>query len=329
MSSEQASLLSVRQTDADLRTIYLASIALANSGASLPQEAQLPETERALLQVRRCHYQQNFSEAKRLLHQTQTDDLFLKGDWLFLRGQYHHRLGEQNLAAQFMSEAADLYRQVGEGHRELRARVNGAICLSSLESCMLGELHVLLQEARRLGHNDICANILRTKAMELLIAARPREAMMQAIEAASFYHLDGYREDQCVALMVAAICAVLIGDFKRAQELRDQVLIEGGKVQVYNDIYEGLCSGRMPKVAEGHALGKVQWKSMILRPNSISGKIVLGLRARAMTRDELITHVWGDLATNQSYCDRLYTAINSLRKERNITVMFDGEYYRL
>lgn len=329
-ASEQKYLRDLRRRlPADDRATYLAAISVANSGATIPEEACLPEIEKNLLQVRRFLYEQKLDEARSLLEKCNSLDPFLKGDQLFLIAQFHHRKGEQKSACIFMNEAGDLYQQAGDLHRELRARSNSAICLSSLESCLVGDLHIYEQEARREGFLDILANILRTKAMEFLIAQRPQEAQAQALEAAGLYELDGYREDHAVALTLAAVCALLIGDVVKAQELKSRSSFLDGKVKSYHQVYMDLLTGKVPKVIAGHPLERMNWKSAILKPESVAGKIVQHLRTGAKTKDELIRFTWGENALDISYCDRLYTAINSLRKERLITVIFDGEFYRL
>ena len=45
--------------------------------------------------------------------------------------------------------------------------------------------------------------------------------------------------------------------------------------------------------------------------------------------EELIAAVWGENATDQSYCGRLYVAINAIRKDGLITIIFDGENYKI
>lgn len=326
-SSEYQNLSALRRNE--VTSEYKACVALANHGKRLPEEDQLSGEEKILLDVRRLIFQNRLAEAEQALRLLSPTEALLQGDKHFLLGQIFHKQGQQPTACRFMYEAATFYKQTGDLHRELRAQVNGAICVSTLDSCLFGDLYSFEQEARRLGFVDILGNIIRCRSMELLVAERPSEACAQALEAAQLYKIDGYQDDLSVAMFLAAISAFLMGDLLRAQDLRAQALTVSGKSEVYHQIYTALISGKLPKVLEGHTLALVNWKKLVLKPESIPGKIVQRLRSRPRTRDELITEVWGADATDESYCSRLYTAINQLRKEKSIVVVFDGEFYRI
>lgn len=309
--------------------VYKACVAVACNGMTLPEEATLSEVERVLLDVRRKLFANDLKKAETLLKKYPATTPLLEGDHHFLMGQVHHRRGEQEEAELLMYRAAVKYAELGDNHRSLRARVNGALCVSSLESCLFGNLFVFEQESRRLGFFDITANIVRTRAMELLISGRSHEACSVAIEASELYKLDGYQDDRSVAILVAAIACLTMGDVQKAKELRAEAFVNGGKTQTYISIYDDLIAGKLPKVPKGHALSRVSWKKVGFKTESVTGKIIDGLRQGPKTRDELIAHVWGESATNASYCSRLYVAVGAIRKEGIFTVIFDGESYKL
>jgi hypothetical protein len=227
-----------------------------------------------------------------------------------------------------MIVAADWYGKAGEPYRELRARINAAICVSSLESCLAGELLAYEQEARRQGYLDLAANICRTRAMELLINGNLLEAHIQAKESADLYQLDGYQDDRAVSIVMSAIALQMNNEGHRAQEMMAQCLIKDGKVKQYLTIYETLVQGKTPQLHAGHPLSRVRWNKKVLKSESVPGKIVSLLKMKSRSRDELITLVWGENATDTSYCARLHTAINYLRKSKGIVVTYDGEKYK-
>lgn len=309
--------------------IYKAAISQANLGASIPEERDLPENQKALLEVRRHLASGSFEKIPKILQSLNADHPLLEGDREFLHAQYYHRTGEQGKAAEFMIAAALHYAKAGESYRELRALSNAHICLSTLESCLFGELVSLEQEARREGFLDLAANIVRTRAMELLIAGRLSEAYVHAMDAAELYQLEGYPDDRAVAIMVGAIALFMNGEVDRAKETRARCLHSGAKLKSYIGIYEDLVQGKSPKVKPGHPLDRVKWTKNSLKSNSIPGKIIHSLKERPMTRDELIVSVWGESASDVSYCSRLYTAINYIKKSKGIDVAFDGERYKL
>jgi tetratricopeptide (TPR) repeat protein len=309
--------------------VYKACVSLANHGATLPEEANLSEEYKILLEVRRLISKNHLTESEEALQSYQSESFLLRGDREFLLGQIYHKRGIQVTASQFMYRAADLYRLIPDQHRELRARVNGAIMVSTLESALYGELFNFEQEVRRLGFMDILGNICRNRAMEFLVHERIQEAASQAQEAAACYNLDGYQDDRGVALYLAAICFLLMGDTTRAHEVRAQAFTSEGKTEIYKYIYETLLMGKIPKLPEGHTMALINWNKIALKHESVPGKIVLKLRQGPLSRDEIIKEVWGPEATDQTYCGRLYTAINYLRKERSIHIVFDGSFYKL
>lgn len=311
--------------------IYKACVGVAHNGIILPEEATLSYHEKKLLEVRRNLYLSQFSDAEKTLKELGLIELnsFFEGDRLFLIAQLFHRQGLQDKATAYMVKAADQYALADETHREMRARVNAAICLATLESCLVGELYSFEQECRRYGFSDIVANIARTRAIELLRVHRAKEAHFQAMQAADFYLLDGYQDDRSIALILAAIALLTAGDVDKAIECRNQVLVVDGKVENYIKIYDALLNGKKPLPPTGHPLESFKWKDMILKKESVPGKIVTALQGGPQSRDVLIEIVWGSNSLSDSYCSRLYSAMNFLRKEKGIDVKFNGERYYL
>lgn len=309
--------------------IYKACVAVANTGKQLPSEAQLSAEEKDLLECRRQIFRGAFKEAKKLLSNAAGLNDFLEGDRKFLFAQILHRSGDQRGAEKLMKDAARDYLAAKDLHRELRARVNAAICVADLDRCLMGDLYAFELEARSQNFFDIAANICRTRAVELLRAARMPEAYTQAMEAKALYEQDGYPDDKSVALLLAALAKLSLGEMAEAEALRSQALITEGKVSVYANLYESLLQGRQPHLPTGHPLASVAWKNLGLKLSSVPGKIMQCLRDGPRSRDELIDAVWGPNALSPAYCSRLYTAINSLKKTKGIAIIFDGEKYRI
>lgn len=328
--SEQQQLLALkRQGPQGPHDVYKAAIAMANTGQRHRDEAHLSLHEVTLLNVRRALFATDYSAAATLLESFKGIEGFLVADHYFLQGQVLHKRGAQAEAASLMFRAADVYQVAGEFYRELRARVNGHICIATLESCIMGELFFLEQEARRQGFMDIAANICRTRAIELLIAEQLTESHLQALQAADLYQLDGSPDDRSVALILGAIALQMNGEPERAIQLTAQCLVKGGKVTHYLAIFEALAQGKTPRVPAGHPLSAVRWQKAGLKSESVPGKIIQSLRTKPRSRDELISLVWGENAQDISYNARLHSAIKYLRKTKGIHVSFDGECYKL
>lgn len=328
-TSDQQHLVLNRKGHNGEFVLYKAAIAISNIGSTHSDENKLSKCEITLLEVRRHIFRQEFGEAKLLLPSLKTHHPLLEGDKNFLLAQVFHRQGDQQKAYELMNLAGDLYQIADEPYRELRARINGAICISTLDSSLFGELFSYEQEARRLGFMDLAANICRDRAQALLVAGRLSEAHLAAIEAADLYLLDGYPDDRSVAIVTGAIALIMNDENQKAQQVMALCLIRDGKVKQYIDIYESLVQGKTPKLHSGHPLAKVSWKKNSLKKESVPGKIVNILKESPKNKDELILLVWGENAQDISYVARLHTAIKYLRKNKNISVAYDGEKYYL
>ena len=330
VTSEQQHLQAMRIFREDAKyDVYKACVAVACNGMTLPEESSLSKGERVLLEVRRQLFKSDLKMAENMLKEITFENHLLEGDKFFLQAQVYHRRGEQPEASRLWNVAADKYCLIEDFHRELRARVNGALVISTLESCLYGDLLSFEQEAKRQNFLDIAANIARTRAIELLKAGMLNEAYNQSMEASALYQLDGYQDDRAVAVLLAAISQLCLGNLEKAAATRGEVMVSEGKTKVYINIYNDLLAGKIPKVQAGHTMSRIAWKKIMVKTGSISGKIIENLRKKSMNREELIAAVWGENATDQSYCGRLYVAINAIRKDGLITIIFDGENYKI
>lgn len=328
-SSDQQHFLLNKRGDSGEFVLYKAAIAISNIGSVHPEESKLSPCEITLLQVRRLIFRQEFTEAHSLLQDLKTHHPLFEADKNFLNAQAYHRCGDQMKAYELMNRAGDLYQMAGEPYRELRARINGSICITSLESSLFGELFSYEQEARRLGFMDLAANICRDRSMVLLLAGRLTEAYNSAMESVNLYLLDGYPDDRSVSVVMGAIALLMNDEKARAEQTMGMCLIRDGKVKQYLSIYENLLQGKTPKLHKGHPLAEMRWSKNSLKKESVPGKIVNMLKESPKTKDDLIRLVWGLEAQDISYVARLHTAIKYLRKTKGITVTYDGEKYQL
>lgn len=329
-TSEQQHLMSLKRNGViESFDVYKAAIAVANNGGVFSSEESLSIEEKYLLNIRRHIFKGELQEAEETLLLIETTHFLLRADKEFLLAQIFHKKGNQKKAAELMYLAADFYQMANEEYRELRARSNAAICLATLESCLTGELMAYEQEARRQGFMEIAANISRTRAIELLIAGRLTEAHLQANVAANLYLLDGYADDRAVAVILSAIALLMNGERGEAQLMRNQCLITEGKVANYISVYESLLQGKTPQLYPGHPLSVISWQKNVLKSESVPGKIVQALKEKPRSRDELIALIWGEEALDVSYCARLHTAINYIKKSKGIHIYHDGEKYKL
>lgn len=330
LTSEQQHLSALRLgLESEDVSLYKACISVACNGLRLPEEDGLGAQEKQLLEVRRLLHAAKFDEAEKILQTVSSTSVLLNGDRLFLCGMVHHRRGEQKFGRKYMEYAAAEYRKLGDFHRELRARVNGALFTSSLDSVLVGDLYCLELEARRQGFSDIVANITRTRATELLIAGKFEEALLQAKDSADHYSKDGFQDDRAVALLLAAIAARLLGKHEEASAQRAQALILDGKVKVYLEAYEAIVEGRKPEIPAGHSLERMVWPRLTQKKNSVTAKIIAALSDGALTKEELIDVVYAPAEYNESYVRRIYSAINQIRKEKLAEITFNGKEYEL
>ncbi len=312
--------------------IYKACVALANNGLRREEEQSLHLSYRQLLEARRFIKKGDYKVASHILKElhVQAKDFLIAGDREFLRGMILHREGNMSAAAQALTVAAQHFKNAREDHRHLRALINSFICQSdNVDIYNAGELFAFQQLATRKKYFDLAGNIQRARAGELLSAGKFEEAAHEALESVKNYEKDGCPEDLAVAYMMAAIAQAASGDTNAAQKTYKHVLIRDGKVKSYVTILEALQSGKIPKVYPGHPLEKTPWKGVVIKTGSLSGKILSRLKIAPISRDELISEIWGTHAIHPSYCARLYTAINYIRKSKGISVLFDGDKYRL
>ena len=331
--SEQKCLLKLTTDGRDALAVaefYKACAALANNGETHPGEKTLSDSEKTLLDVRRLLNRGSLSQA--CLHLESLSELglspLLLGDRYFLFALAQHRMGKIQAAADSLDRATKAYRIAGDRHRELRAAINRLICFSDSRAVTVGSLFVLEQKAMRENYFDLAAVIQRTRSIELLRLGNLNEALAACRESVHSYGLDGCPEDRLIALCLVAIMEALRGNLPVAQDARNSVFPIDARVAVYVQCYEAIISGRTPSFPQGHALDVIPWKKLVLKPLSVPGKILAALQEKPLTRDQLIEAVWGTGADHPSYRNRLYTAINAVRKNNKVDVYFDGETYR-
>jgi hypothetical protein len=315
--------------------LYKALSGLANNGGSRPEEDQLPTDARLLLDARRLIKAGKLEDFDALTTNFTARtgdpgfDQILSGDLQAIRAMRLGKQGRFEDARAAALEAAETFANTPDLHRELRARINAEIFLCTLDTYLIGTLYSLEQSARRAGFDDLVGNIRKGRTIQLMDAARFEEALAEATGAVAAYERDGCPEDRAVAHTMLAILHLLAGHVAEAQTAAGKVHFKDGKVKHYFEAYQALVSGKKPHVPEGHPLALVPWPVHQVKKESISGKILRRLSQGPATRDELIAHVWGEKALDPSYCSRLYTAINQLRKKDGHGIIFDGSVYRL
>jgi hypothetical protein len=309
---------------------YKACAALANNGETHPEERLLSAPEKVLLDVRRLLNRGSLSQACLNIESLSELGLspLLLGDRYFLFALAQHRMGKIQAAADSLDRSVEAFRIAGDKHRELRAAINRLICISDTRAVTGGSLFVLEQKAMRENYFDLAAVIQRTRAIELLRSGNLNEALTASRESVHSYGLDGCPEDRLIAICLVAIMEALRGNLTVAQEARNSVFPVDARVAVYVQCYEAVIAGRTPSLPEGHALSVIPWKKVALKPMSVPGKILAALQEKPLTRDQLIEAVWGAGADHPSYRNRLYTAINAVRKTNKVDIYFDGETYR-
>ena len=334
MQSETHYLAKLNSTDLSKLTrieIYLACIIPANNGKTFDLEKELSPIERELLTARRWIHLGELENSKRSLLkiiESSKEDLY-RGDAEFLMGAIEHRSGRPKECAHWMNEAATTFENAGFHHRKLRALINSFICQGSLEIYLTGPLMSLEQEARRSQFYDLIANISRGRAHELMVAENFQAAIQELKSSVEAYDFEGSPDEKAISMCMIAICQLQIGHSNEAQETISRVLIKTGKVSVYHELYSSLFNGKIPQLPQGHPMTEINWVPYGFKPLSIPGKIVERLRKGPSKRDELIAYVWGPQAIDPSYNSRLYTAINQTKKSGKVTIVFDGENYRL
>jgi tetratricopeptide (TPR) repeat protein len=311
--------------------IYMACITLANNGQAHNAENQLAPQERQLLEIRRQIVKGKSLTAYEDLNQMLSKPIspFHQAEILFLSGLTLHHLGDHALAALKIREASEFYAQAGDPYRRLRALINSYISQADLNSYVYGELVAFEQQARRNEFYDLVALILRGRAYELMMQNQHHQAIPQLLEAIHYYELDGAPADRALAQAMLVITYYLVGNYESAENLNKCILVRTGKVESYIKIINDLAHGRTPKIEKAHPFANAQWKILTLKKSSIPGKIIMRLMQGPAQRDELISFVWGAQALDPSYCSRLHTAISSLKKNKKMDIIFDGDFYKL
>jgi hypothetical protein len=325
LSSGQMSLLSPVE-------IYKSCVISANNGIRRKEETGLGFYQQTLLETRRNMKAGRFEAATRLLSSLKSkpaNSPIDRGDREFLKGMILHRVGEQQAAAEQLSHAAKVFSETSDTHRIFRALINEKIsAATNLHQYLAGDLYILQNEAMQAGYHDLAGNVHCARAGELIVAGKFSEAISEAFSAVSQYRLASCPEDLAQAQMMLVIAQFLNGGAEDAKMTFSNVHIRDGKIANYVAIFEALLLGRRPMPPLGPPLVGTPWKVRSSKKASITGKISARLCQGPATRDQLIVEVWGERAIHPSYCSRLYSAINQLRKNGQ-QVLFDGEKYTI
>ena len=325
-------LRSYRRAELSQTEVYKACVGLANSGMEHEEERSLLPVERELLELRRRMFRGSFDSALPVLEKIilENPGSLYQGDALFLRGTMAHRAGDFTEASRFLDQAAEVYSLVGDEYRELRARINAIICLSStLETYLSGELYAIEQEARRKGLYELVANIQRGRANEFMANGNFMQAVAELEDAIRNYELDGFPDDISLARSMLAICLQILGNSQEALGVLSRITIRDGKVESYLAVFDDLSNGRIPRLTASHPLSDTPWNAFDVKRSSVPGKILQILLRGPASRDRIIAEVWGGQATDASYTNRLYTAVSSLKRSGKAKILFDGENYSL
>jgi hypothetical protein len=310
--------------------LYRAAVYSANSGTMIKEAAVLDVNERLLLEVRIMLSSGELDRAKNILSSLKIDDLALnlQADVEFLLGQHSFRIGNLDSYFRHMHVAKLLYSNAGDSYRALRAQINVEVIRAEKDSFECGNLKALYQEARRQQAFDLAGNIAKGEAIECVKRGEIKKALTFGLLALENYESDGCPEDQSLTNVVTAIIYFILGDFKNAQLHADRASIKHGKVKFYFEIWQSLQAGSIPQVPATHAFANIAWEPLLRKKSSITQKIVSALREQPLTKVEIIERVWGTDAGGPSYEARFFSALQQLKKQKQL-IIFDGEKYRV
>lgn len=252
------------------------------------------------------------------------------GDAKVLKGHVYQQMGNYALASQLHSEASQLFLSSGDEFRGLRAIINSKIfnteATTSYES---GELYVLLKKVIRENYFDLAGNIYRGLAMELFNQSQYAEARVQIDLALKCFSKLSYPDDEAIAQCLSSLIWLQLGQPEKAKIEFESISVYSRKLHYYLEAVKACLAGAQPLLPSTHPLAKAQWSHFQLRTRSIVFKIVETLKNGPLTRDEIIYQVWGEHALSDSYCNRLYVALNQIKKKKIALIIFNGEKYEL
>lgn len=311
--------------------LYKACVPDALNGFRRIESLTLSRDYQDLLDARVAIYNHTYKNAFRLLRSIlrQSEDLLIRGDSYFLYGSILHRNGHLKWAHDFLNKAESLYAQTADQHKHLRCLINTHISLNNIKSYFNGDLYFLKQRCVSLGFFDLIGSIEKSLACELISRGHFDGALVAAQSSDHYNSLAGCAEDGNVARVLMAICLYCQGQKVEAAKVRSQLQDSQGKFQSFLKIYDQLALGQKPTVAKEHPLSGTPWPVHQFRKNSIVGQVFLRLNLGPVSREELISTVWGPSAIDPSYVTRLHTVITSLRSKYHVTVEYDGEFYSL
>lgn len=315
--------------------IYKACTALAINGHRSETEDQLNSEYQQLLQIRRLLKSMKLDQAMHeclnfQVHENHESYFELKGDQAFLLGHIFHRLNEPLKSEESFANATKWYSRGHDNHKKLRSLINKFIVIADIKSHISGDLYFLKQKAFSEKFFDLVANIAKAEANLWLHSGQIDQAERAAKEALELYQIDGCPEDRAISQCYVAISQYLQGKFTEFELSKQGIHIQTGKVLSYLNVLKSLSKNEIPYVTDGHPLYGMKWKLRSrIKENSIPGKILKILQNGAVGRDQLISEIWGEKAIDPSYNNRLYTAMNELRKKYHVNVNYDGEKYCL
>lgn len=311
--------------------IYKACVPDALNGKIRSESLGLPSEYQDLLEARKAMYESSYlSSFKKLRHLIRnSNDFLIKGDCYYIYGLIFHRLGRIKWAESFLNQAEIFYSQTADQHKYLRCLINKHICKDSIESYFKGDLFFLKQRCMVDNYLDLIGNIEKSLSCELISIGNFDAGLVAAEAAQIHYGQAGCAEDANVAQVLIAICLYCQGEKHEATKVRSLLQSSKGKFKSFLKIYDQLAQGQKPTINEDHPLYKTPWPVHQFRKNSVVGQVYLRLSLGPVSREELISTVWGPKAIDPSYVTRLHTVITSLRGKYHFAIEYDGEFYSL
>ena len=311
--------------------IYQACAAVANNGMTRSEEKNLCSVAKKLLQIRRYLNNREIEKAHEQIITIRSKDLhpMLAGDRNYLLGVIHNRKGNMRLTIKNMKLSKDYFLNGKLEHRYLRAILSEKICEEDINSFTHGDLFAIKQKAYRNEYLDLVGNIQKGYSVQLLELGNYHEARNQALDAIESFKHDGCPEDKSIAYCIAAISSIICADQNAGDKYIQYVIGNSGKTREYKQIYNDLKQKKRPRIPKGHFLSKTKWPIIAVKEGTISGKILNALNNGKISRDDLITSVWGSNSYDISYISRLHVAINELRKKYKYNIAFNGTHYVL
>jgi len=299
-------------------------------------EDHLDSNYRFLVRFRKNFYnnqikkEELLSDLLRFETSYQGNSSLIIGDIKVLKGHIYQQMGNYLLASQLHTQASQLFLSSGDEFRGLRAIINSKIFNTvSPIPYESGELYVLLKKVIRENYFDLAGNIYRGLAMELFKQSQYAEARIQIDMALKYYSQLSYPDDEAIAKCISALIWLQLGQSEKAKYEFESIAIYSRKLHYYLEAVKACLAGAQPSLPPTHPLANAHWSHFQLRTKSLVFKIVDALKNGPLSRDEIIYQVWGEHALSESYCNRLYVALNQIKKKKLALIIFNGEKYEL